>query len=85
EERLSRNWLNSVNGRRRIATIWERQNRVCPICNQQFTQDSGWNIHHIVKKVLGGSDAVENLVLLHPNCHRQLHSNEAGLSLREDL
>ncbi|WHQ99743.1 group II intron reverse transcriptase/maturase [Klebsiella pneumoniae] len=85
EERLSRNWLNSINGRRRIATIWERQNRVCPICNQQFTQDSGWNIHHIVKKVLGGSDAVENLVLLHPNCHRQLHSNEAGLSLREDL
>ncbi|WP_433668937.1 HNH endonuclease [Klebsiella michiganensis] len=53
--------------------------------NGPLSFDETGNIHHIVKKVLGGSDAVENLVLLHPNCHRQLHSNEAGLSLREDL
>ncbi|WP_348638936.1 HNH endonuclease [Lacimicrobium sp. SS2-24] len=23
----------------------------------------------------GGSDKLSNLVLLHPNCHRQLHAN----------
>ncbi|NJS08627.1 HNH endonuclease, partial [Escherichia coli] len=38
-----------------------------------------WNVHHLLKKSLGGSDDVSNLVLLHPNCHRQLHSNDAGL------
>ncbi|EAS1844058.1 HNH endonuclease, partial [Salmonella enterica] len=44
------------------------------------TRKTGWNIHHILKKSLGGSDNLENLVLLHPNCHRQLHSNDAGPS-----
>jgi 5-methylcytosine-specific restriction endonuclease McrA len=42
-------------------------------------RDTGWNVHHLLKKSLGGSDDVSNLVLLHPNCHRQLHSNDAGL------
>ncbi|HDZ7348881.1 TPA: HNH endonuclease, partial [Escherichia coli] len=27
---------------------------------------------------MGGSDELSNLELLHPNCHRQLHSWEAG-------
>lgn len=27
---------------------------------------------------MGGSDDMSNLELLHPNCHRQLHSREAG-------
>ncbi|MDE8559291.1 HNH endonuclease [Pantoea vagans] len=31
-----------------------------------------------MKKVLGGGDGLTNLLLLHPNCHRQLHANEAG-------
>ncbi len=27
---------------------------------------------------MGGGEELSNLVLLHPNCHRQLHSCEAG-------
>ncbi len=29
---------------------------------------------------MGGSDELTNLELLHPNCHRQLHSNESRCS-----
>ncbi len=37
----------------------------------------GWHSHHVIPKVLGGSDGVMNRQLLHPVCHRQLHSNLA--------
>ena len=30
--------------------------------------------HHVVPKVLGGHDGATNRQLLHPECHRQLHS-----------
>ncbi|EHH7696707.1 HNH endonuclease, partial [Escherichia coli] len=43
-----------------------------------ITNQTGWNIHHRIRKVMGGSDELTNLELLHPNCHRQLHSREAG-------
>lgn len=35
--------------------------------------------HHIRWRSLGGSDTLDNRVLLHPNCQRQLHSR--GLSV----
>ena len=34
----------------------------------------GWHSHHVVPKVLGGHDGATNRQLLHPECHRQLHS-----------
>jgi 5-methylcytosine-specific restriction endonuclease McrA len=35
-----------------------------------------WHLHHIIWKVAGGSDRLDNLALLHPNCHRQVHSRD---------
>ncbi|EES6429113.1 group II intron reverse transcriptase/maturase [Escherichia coli] len=79
EKRQALTWLKSQNGRNRIAAIWRRQKRRCPICEQSFSQETGWDIHHIVRKTQGGSDNLDNLVMLHPNCHRQLHhSSETG-------
>ena len=31
-------------------------------------------MHHLLWRTHGGTDAIDNLVLLHPNCHRQVHS-----------
>ncbi|NMV11811.1 HNH endonuclease, partial [Vibrio parahaemolyticus] len=31
--------------------------------------------HHIVRRVDGGTDMSSNLMMLHINCHRQLHSS----------
>jgi RNA-directed DNA polymerase len=54
--------------------LWRSQNGVCPICQDKIVQETGWEIHHIVARVNGGSDTWGNRVLLHPTCHRQVHS-----------
>ncbi|WP_287590759.1 group II intron maturase-specific domain-containing protein [Shewanella sp.] len=74
EQRLERAWRDSMQGQRRLLILWLRQQKCCPICRHKITKETGWNIHHIVERVKGGSDEMDNLVLLHPNCHRQLHS-----------
>ena len=57
-----------------LRNLWRRQNGSCLVCRQQITSDTRWNVHHVVWKVFGGSDRVDNLALLHPDCHRQVHS-----------
>lgn len=55
-----------------------RPHRSCANAIEQG-QETGWDIHHIVRKTQGGSDNLDNLVMLHPNCYRQLnHSSETG-------
>ncbi|EJB9167271.1 HNH endonuclease [Escherichia coli] len=75
---------NAIWGKKRLLAIWRSQGSLCPICRQRITHETGWNIHHKVKKVMSGGEELSNLVLLHPNCHRQLHSCEAG-SLKKGL
>ncbi|MBF4436777.1 HNH endonuclease, partial [Vibrio anguillarum] len=48
----------------------------CVVCNQQFHSEDEWDIHHIVRRVDGGSDISSNLMMLHINCHKQIHSKE---------
>ena len=74
EERLGVKMNHSLGGRRKLYSLWLEQNGLCPICNQKITKLTGWHNHHIVWRVHGGEDSSENRVLLHPECHRQLHS-----------
>ena len=74
EKRLGLKMAADLQGRRRLLYLWQEQNGICPICNQKITQLTGWHSHHLVWRVNGGSDKAENRVLLHPNCHRQVHS-----------
>lgn len=71
--RLSRKMEATLEGRRKLRWLWGWQGGVCPICNQKITRDTGWHLHHIVKRSERGSDKLTNLVLLHPNCHMQHH------------
>jgi RNA-directed DNA polymerase len=73
ETRLERKWKESKHGKRKLLSLWLRQDHKCTMCQQSITESTGWNIHHIIERVNGGSDELSNLVLLHPNCHRQLH------------
>ncbi|MDM8526137.1 group II intron reverse transcriptase/maturase [Desulfococcaceae bacterium HSG8] len=54
--------------------LWKEQDGKCPVCNQPITIEEGWHNHHIKWKVCGGSDVPANRILMHPNCHRQVHS-----------
>ncbi|EPR5630121.1 group II intron reverse transcriptase/maturase [Citrobacter freundii] len=74
EQRQIKLWKENKLQQGKLRLIWERQNYRCPICGQMFKDDEDWDIHHIIRKTQGGGDEIENLMMLHPNCHRQIHS-----------
>lgn len=74
EKRLDLEMASSLQGRRKLLYIWQQQKGICPVCQQIITKLTGWDNHHIVWRVYGGDDGAENRVLMHPNCHRQVHS-----------
>jgi len=76
EKRLGLKMAADLKGRRQLLYLWQEQDGICPVCNQKITKLTGWHNHHIVWRVDGGSDKAENRVLLHPNCHSQVHSRK---------
>jgi len=73
DERLKR-WLSqSLMGRRKLNWLWNKQQGKCVWCNGAISKQTGWHVHHVIWRSLGGPDKLWNLQLLHPNCHRQLH------------
>jgi RNA-directed DNA polymerase len=74
EQRHGMTLKQSLAGNQRFGSLWGEQAGQCPICRQWITLQTGWHIHHPVWRSHGGSDRADNQVLLHPNCHRQVHS-----------
>ncbi len=73
ERRLAEKWLQEQH-RPKLRTLWLQQRGACLVCAQPITRESGWHLHHLCPRAKGGADKLSNLVLLHPNCHRQVHS-----------
>lgn len=67
---------DSLKYRRTLLALWRNQDGCCPACHQRITKDTGWHCHHKVRKTDGGGNNLTNLVLLHPNCHCQVHSRK---------
>lgn len=76
EKHLDRKTSDSMKGRGKIYHLWMEQKGSCPVCRQKFDDPTEWHKHHITWRVFGGRDTKDNLVLLHPNCHRQVHSRK---------
>ena len=76
ENRLGLSMKESLRGRNRLLYLWYSQDGMCLKCGEKITKDTGWNLHHVLPKAQGGDDNMNNLELLHPNCHRQHHSRE---------
>ena len=74
EARLGVKMEASLHGKRTLLYLWKEQQGVCPVCQQPITALTGWDNHHVIWRVHGGSDGAANRVLLHPTCHRQVHS-----------
>jgi RNA-directed DNA polymerase len=74
EERLGVKMTHTLKGRRQLLYLWKQQHGLCPVCHQKITRLTGWHNHHVVWRTHGGRDTTDNRVLLHPNCHRQVHS-----------
>jgi RNA-directed DNA polymerase len=80
EQREERRMKIALSGRPQA--LWRRQKGRCPACRELITVETDWHTHHVIWRVNGGSDRLDNLVLLHPNCHRQVHSLGTPLSPR---
>ena len=74
EKRIDAKMMFCLQGQNELLHLWVAQKGICPVCQQKITKQTGWHSHHIVWKVHGGQDGFENKVLLHPNCHSQLHA-----------
>ncbi len=75
EERLGWVMERDLKGKKHLLRVWQQQAGKCPQCLEPITKGSGWHVHHILPKAQGGSDKFSNLMLLHPNCHRQVHNH----------
>ena len=73
EKRLGAKLAEHLHGRQGLLHLWQEQHGRCPICKDMITEVTGWHNHHIIWRSLGGTDRLDNRVLLHPNCHRQVH------------
>ena len=78
DEKLTRRMMETLNGRKKLAWLYREQEGRCPVCNQRITRQTRWHVHHRVRRADGGSDKPTNLQLLHPTCHRALHSQVKG-------
>ena len=75
EQRKEQNMVNKLEGKRMLRYLYDRQKGHCPVCQLKINAQTGWNAHHLLPKHLGGKWTGENLVLLHPVCHIQVHQN----------
>ncbi len=74
ELRLDAKMADHLQGKRKALALWQAQQGFCPVCQQKITPQTGWHSHHLIWRVHGGDDTLQNQVLLHPNCHYQVHS-----------
>ena len=65
EERMTYKMLMSLKGRKSLLYMWNKQERKCPICGQEITAETQWNVRE--KKVNG--QTVRYLV--HDKCYKQ--------------
>jgi RNA-directed DNA polymerase len=56
--------------------VWRKQEGKCPICLDSIDNGEEIHLHHKLPRKNGGTDAINNLALLHTNCHRQVHSKQ---------
>jgi RNA-directed DNA polymerase len=79
EERVGFKMQNPLRDKKRLIHLWLEQERRCPVCNQLITLNSGWHLHRIIRRVDGGGNGSNNLIMRHPNYHNQIHA--AGLKV----
>ena len=68
EDRDTKRMLREINGRKKLNALYKMQKDICPHCGEPITVERGFRIHTEM-----GADFKEKKVLLHADCHRELH------------
>jgi RNA-directed DNA polymerase len=63
----------SMRYRKQWVALYKSQGGLCAHCGWALTNETSWHDHHLEYRMHGGTDALSNRVLLHPDCHRQVH------------
>src|SRR5262249_29989672 len=66
-----------------VAKLLKEQQGKCTWCGLFFRHGDVWNVDHIVPKSQGGTDARDNLQLLHRHCHQRKHGSSPGPGVSE--
>jgi RNA-directed DNA polymerase len=74
EARWSAKMARTLEGKGTAQYLWYEQAGKCPVCQQPINVEGRWHCHHLIRRCEGGLSTVDNLVLLHPTCHQQVHS-----------
>jgi RNA-directed DNA polymerase len=73
EELRQERMEHSMGYRKQWIKLYMSQAGLCAHCGYALEDETGWHDHHLMYKMHGGTNALSNRVLLHPNCHRQVH------------
>ncbi|MBK9468984.1 MAG: group II intron reverse transcriptase/maturase [Pseudomonadales bacterium] len=79
EKLRTRRMMNSLQYRREVSRLYQQQRGQCAHCHHPITRESGWHDHYLLARTLGGGKSTSNRVLLHPECHDQVHN--LGISI----
>ena len=80
EELRQERMLYSMRYRKQLASLYLSQGGCCAHCGCALTEESGWHDHHLEYQRYGGSDSLSNRVLLHPDCHSQVHAGKIAVT-----
>jgi RNA-directed DNA polymerase len=61
----------------KLFSLWQSQQGKCPVCQQIINLEDGWHAHHVIWRSKGGGDQMNNLQMLHPACHQQIHAKRS--------
>lgn len=64
------------------AYLIARENNKCQMCGKDY-DGLGWHVHHIKQVKDGGSNRVDNLALVHEQCHKDYHNGLLKIKLKK--
>ena len=67
----------------KAGSLYKRQKGICPYCQKLVTDISTAHIHHILPTKYGGTEKLNNLWLLHLDCHRAMHTEYSLKQMRD--
>lgn len=56
--------------------LYRQQDGRCTLCGEKITEQTLYEVDHVLEKKNGGTDSLENLRLLHTICHRKRHGEQ---------
>jgi hypothetical protein len=61
-------------GKTKANILKAKQNNLCKLCKCEFTSNNDWEFHFKQRWTHGGSAQMNNLTVVHPECHELLHA-----------